>query len=296
MATPESAGNAIAARAEGLSAGFAQSLADVMRRADAALRPVLRDAIEGNRAATVRAARAIQLRRAIRQALTDAGYDDFVAAASESAMEAMVAEVMRTRLARGAAKLVRPSAARLQALATLTETNLLGTAEDVTTALVRAVSQFAFTATPVDEILTSLAEVTTASLSQVQTLFDTQTSILGRQVEALATERLGPDQAFLYTGPVDGRTREWCLQRVGKVYTRREIEQMDNGQLPNAFVTGGGYNCRHSFIAVASDELVSLAGMNVRAPGFDDEIASARAQRAQARRSDRARRGRAVSN
>jgi hypothetical protein len=130
----------------------------------------------------------------------------------------------------------------------------------------------------------------------VQTLFDTQTSILGRQVEALATERLGPDQAFLYTGPVDGRTRDWCLQRVGKVYTRREIEQMDNGQLPNAFVTGGGYNCRHSFIAVASDELVSLAGMNVRAPGFDDEIASARAQRAQARRSDRARRGRAVSN
>lgn len=296
MATPESAGNAIAARAEGLSAGFAQSLADVMRRADAALRPVLRDAIEGNRTATVRAARAIALRRAIRQALTDAGYDDFVAAASESAMEAMVAEVMRTRLARGAAKLVRPSAARLQALATLTETNLLGTAEDVTTALVRAVSQFAFTATPVDEILASLAEVTSTQLAQVQTLFDTQTSILGRQVEALATELLGPDQAFLYTGPVDGRTRDWCLQRVGKVYTRREIEQMDNGQLPNAFVTGGGYNCRHSFIAVASDELVSLAGMDVRAPGFEDEIASARAQRAQARRSDRARRGRAVSN
>jgi hypothetical protein len=211
-------------------------------------------------------------------------------------MEAMVAEVMRTRLARGAAKLVRPSAARLQALATLTETNLLGTAEDVTTALVRAVSQFAFTATPVDEILASLAEVTSTQLAQVQTLFDTQTSILGRQVEALATERLGPDQAFLYTGPVDGRTREWCLQRVGKVYTRREIEQMDNGQLPNALVTGGGYNCRHSFLAVASDELVSLAGMDARAPGFDEEITSARAQRAQARRSDRARRGRAVSN
>jgi len=296
MATPESAGVSIAARAERLSAGFAQSLADIMRKADAALKPILARAIAGDRTATVQAARGIALRRQIRQALTDAGFDDFATEASNTAIEAMAAEVMRTRLARGAAKLVRPSAARLRALAVLSESNLLGTAEDVTTALMRAVSQFILTTTPSPRILDTLAEVMSKELGQVQTLFDTQVSIMGRQVQALAAEPLGSDQAFLYTGPVDGRTRTWCLDRVGKVYTRREIEAMDNGQLPNAFLTGGGYNCRHSFLAVASDELVSLTGMNVRAPGFEEEIASAKAQQRQARRSDRQRRARGVTN
>jgi hypothetical protein len=295
MATPESAGVSIAARAERLSAGFAQSLADIMRKADAALKPILARAIAGDRTATVQAARGIALRRQIRQALTDAGFDDFATEASNTAIEAMAAEVMRTRLARGTAKLVRPSAARLRALAVLSESNLLGTAEDVTTALMRAVSQFILTTTPSPRILDTLAEVMSKELGQVQTLFDTQVSIMGRQVEAIATEPLGPEQAFLYTGPVDGRTRTWCLDRVGKVYTRREIEAMDNGQLPNAFLTGGGYNCRHSFLAVASDELVSLTGMNLRAPGFEEEIASAKAQQRQARRSDRQRRARGVT-
>jgi len=295
--TPEDAGNALARRSEQLGANFARLLANVLTAADRALRPVLEDAIAGDRTATVRAARGVILRSDIRKALTDAGFDDLARSASEAAVKAMAEEVMQTRTARGVAKLVKPSQQRIAALAALGESNLLGTAEDITTALVQAVSVWAFTVTDPNRILNVLAQVTDTEFSKVQTLFDTQTSIYGRQIEAIATNTLGPEQGYLYTGPVDGRTRDWCLERVGKVYTRAEIEAMDNNQLPNPFLTGGGYNCRHSFIAIASDELTALTGTGLRAPGFAEEIALARSQRAQARRADRQRRARAgVSN
>jgi hypothetical protein len=290
--TPEAAGDAIAVRSEQLGANFARLLANVLKAADRALRPVLQDAIAGDRTATIRAARGVILRSDIRQALRDAGFDDLARTASEAAVEAMAVEVMKTRTAQGVAKMVKPSQQRIAALAALGEANLLGTAEDITTALVQAVSVWAFTVTDPNRILEVLADVTDTEFSKVQTLFDTQTSIYGRQIEAVATENLGPNQAFLYTGPVDGRTRDWCLDRVGKVYTRAEIERMDNGQLPNPFLTGGGYNCRHSFLAVASDELTALANTGQRAARYAGRIEQARALRAQARRADRQRRQR----
>lgn len=290
--TPDAAGDAIAVRSEQLGANFARLLANVLKAADRALRPVLQDAIAGDRTATIRAARGVILRSDIRQALRDAGFDDLARTASEAAVEAMAVEVMKTRTAQGVAKMVKPSQQRIAALAALGEANLLGTAEDITTALVQAVSVWAFTVTDPNRILEVLADVTDTEFTKVQTLFDTQTSIYGRQIEAVATENLGPNQAFLYTGPVDGRTRDWCLDRVGKVYTRAEIERMDNGQLPNPFLTGGGYNCRHSFLAVASDELTALANTGQRAARYAGRIEQARALRAQARRADRQRRRR----
>ena len=288
--TPEAAGDAIAVRSEQLGANFARLLANVLKAADRALRPVLQDAIAGDRTATIRAARGVALRADIRQALRDAGFDDLARTASDAAVEAMAVEVMKSRTATGIAKMVKPSQQRIAALAALGEANLLGTAEDITTALVQAVSVWAFTVTDVNRILDVLADVTDTEFTKVQTLFDTQTSIYGRQIEALATENLGPNQAFIYSGPVDGRTRDWCLSRVGKVYTRAEIERMDKGQLPNPFLTGGGYNCRHSFLAVASKELTALANTDTRAERYAGRIERALQLRAQARRADRQRR------
>ena len=288
--TPSEAGAAIAQTAERRGARFAAELARVLRVAERRLRPVLEDALSGDRTATVRAARGVALRAQIREALAAAGFDDLVREASIEAVEAMSAQVMESRLAQGVAKLVRPNAQRLAALAALGESNLLGVAEDAATALTRAVSFWSFSVTPADTMIETLAQGLDKSLAEAQTLFDTQVSIYGRQVEAIGSERLPDDQAFLYTGPVDGKTRDWCLERVGKVYTRAEIEAMDNGQLPNPFLTGGGYNCRHSFLAVSSRELRDLVGTGQRAPGFSEELEMARAQRAQARRADRARR------
>ena len=91
-----------------------------------------------------------------------------------------------------------------------------------------------------------IAKILNIAEARTQTLYDTAVSIYGRQVEA---EQAGddPSTTFVYMGPVDAKTRDFCLRHVGKVYTRAEIDQLDNGQLSNVFLAGGGYNCRHVF-------------------------------------------------
>ncbi|MFB3777142.1 MAG: hypothetical protein ACE141_06000 [Bryobacteraceae bacterium] len=55
---------------------------------------------------------------------------------------------------------------------------------------------------------------------------------------------------FRYEGPHDRVTRPFCerLLKSDRTYTREEIDRMDNGQIPNVFVTCGGFNCRHQWV------------------------------------------------
>lgn len=289
MATEASQANAIAATAESLSASFARELGRILADATQALRPLLRQAISGDRTATIAAARGIKLRTAIRKTLTDAGFDALAESASIAAVEQMSAEVLATRLGRQVGGLVRPNPRTLAALAEVGRNNLLGVADDVAGALWRSLGQVLFTTRKVDDVLDDLMDVFGDEVGNLYTLFDTQVSVYGRQVEALATADLGPSQAFLYSGPVDLRTREWCLDRVGKVYTRAEIDAMDNGQLPDAFLTAGGYNCRHVFMAVASEDALGILGTGQRLPEVAARLESVNAQR-EARRAMKARR------
>ena len=55
---------------------------------------------------------------------------------------------------------------------------------------------------------------------------------------------------FLYVGPVDSKKRPFCLQIVGTVLNRQEIEDLDNGQTGDTFSDGGGYNCRDTWSPV----------------------------------------------
>jgi hypothetical protein len=94
MATPESAGNAIAAVAQDISDDFARLLVNVLRASDRALLPVLRDALDKDRTATIRAVRGLTLRTDIREALRAAGYDDLIETTASDAVDRM-AEVLR---------------------------------------------------------------------------------------------------------------------------------------------------------------------------------------------------------
>jgi len=53
-----------------------------------------------------------------------------------------------------------------------------------------------------------------------------------------------------YSGPQDKLERPFCrhLTEAGKAYTREQIGQMDNGQIPNVFISRGGFGCRHQWI------------------------------------------------
>ena len=61
-----------------------------------------------------------------------------------------------------------------------------------------------------------------------------------------------------YVGPKDSKVRDFCRDKVGKVFTVEEVRQWPaeeapwEGMIPNTdrgsiFVNAGGYNCRHNF-------------------------------------------------
>jgi hypothetical protein len=82
-----------------------------------------------------------------------------------------------------------------------------------------------------------------------------------------------PETRYAYLGPVDTKVRPFCRQHVGKVYTRAEIDALDNGQLNNVFLTGGGYNCRHVWNEVSKySELYDYAGTERRVPEVRDDL------------------------
>lgn len=61
-------------------------------------------------------------------------------------------------------------------------------------------------------------------------------------------QELGFD-LYIYLGPDDGVTREFCQDVLdeNKAWTEEEIAALDNEQGLDPFVYGGGYNCRHQW-------------------------------------------------
>lgn len=73
---------------------------------------------------------------------------------------------------------------------------------------------------------------------------------LSRSVDQEIYESVGGFEKYLYIGPVDKRTRPFCLEHVGGVFTVKEIEKwpQENGSGLDPFVYGAGWNCRHNLI------------------------------------------------
>jgi len=65
-----------------------------------------------------------------------------------------------------------------------------------------------------------------------------------RAVNAERAEASGIEW-FVYAGPDDSRNRPFCEERVGKAYAREQIDEMNNGQMPDVMRSGGGHRCRH---------------------------------------------------
>ena len=104
---------------------------------------------------------------------------------------------------------------------------------------------------PLDTVLGLLPQIVedTKLLSYAGTTANTQYMTFSRTVTETINRETGWNNR-IYTGPVDLKIRPFCIKYVGKILTVQEIEKLDNGQLPNSLVTGGGYNCRHKWMAV----------------------------------------------
>ena len=231
--------------AEQIGKRFARELAAVLRDTERRLPPLLREVTAGNRTAIVKAAQANRLRRELRQALERAGYDELVDVATAKPLDRMAQRVLAgRRLASASADLTHGIELRIAGLKALSLADLLDEGDDLARALWKATVRGVFGSRTIDDILADLADVLDHTEPQIATLYDTSVSIFGRQVEALQAGD-APETTFAYMGPVDSVTRPFCLRHVGKVYTREDIDELDNGQLDNVFLTGGGYNCRH---------------------------------------------------
>lgn len=103
------------------------------------------------------------------------------------------------------------------------------------------------------ELINELAGLLDTSLPRATTVYDTALSEYTR-LAVVGNARGTDDEAFLFDGPIDAKMRPFCAERVGKVFSRAEIDGMDNGQLDNTLLTGGGYNCRHTWIPVPEDD------------------------------------------
>ncbi len=266
------AANQVANTADRLSATFAKELTRVQRDLERELLRLVSDVQSGSRTAIALASRGLKLRSQIRDVLTKAGYDDLVDTATVGALERMTEAMSHLRVAQQVSTFTSADLTRIEALKELARMDVLAKGDEIGIAVWRSVVQGLYSQRKPIDIIEDLADALDSEISEAATLYDTATSVFGRQVEALKSDD-DPEALFSYMGPVDTKIRPFCKQHVGKVYSRSEIDGMDNGQLPNVFLTGGGYNCRHQFIAISKfSELVDLHGTDDRIPEIADQL------------------------
>ena len=116
-----------------------------------------------------------------------------------------------------------------------------------------------FTADPSETIGSLDAALRSAEGRQI-TEARTRITSFGRELTAVAAESVGIDH-YLYTGPIDGITRPFCRQLVGRVFTKAQVQDLRNYQIEPPLVRGGGYNCRHTWAPV-SEELIESADLS----------------------------------
>ena len=266
------AAEAVARIADRIGEAFAADLRDVLRQVERSVQPIVETATRAD-TASARAAAVGASQQQFRAALRSAGFDALADGAYGGALYPVMQRIFALRRAAGLEDTLTPAMRlQLEALGTVYRIDLLGEGDNAARALWRAAARGVFGGSDVRTILAELRGIVDRTEPQIRTLYDTSVSILGRQVEALQAGD-DPDTMFAFVGPVDDLTRPWCLQHVGKVYTRAEIDALDNGQIGPVFLTGGGYNCRHVFAEISkASELRDLHDSGARIPEMQDQI------------------------
>jgi hypothetical protein len=109
------------------------------------------------------------------------------------------------------------------------------------------------------DLVETLAEKFVLTVARATTLADTAGAIwyrtaTDRAFQAIENDLPSIEIRYKYTsGPDDSKTRPFCHSMItqtkaGKTWTRAEIGEMDNHQLPNVLATCGGWSCRHQWL------------------------------------------------
>ena len=260
-----------ATAADRLGERFALELQRVLRRTAVAmpdLLSVLTKVAPDQAAASVGVSR-YQIRRILR----DAGFDALAEGAYGPALDPVIRRMLALRKASGLdATLTAEQTLQLEAFGALYRQDLLLEGDLAARAIWRAAVRGVLGGSDVRDIQAELSQVLDRTEPQVRTLYDTSVSIFSRQVEAIQAGD-DPETLYLYSHPIDGITRPWCLKHAGRVYSRREIDQMDNGQFGPVFLACGGWNCRGAFVELSlASGLRELHGTTKRVPEIQTAI------------------------
>lgn len=204
----------VAATADGLGRTFARELARVQIDLERELRRLILKAQEGSVTASALAVRALGLRRQIREVLEAAGYDNLAAVSTVRGLDRMVEAMGRLRLAAKVASFTSRDATRIAALKELARLDVLAQGDEVGIALWRSLLQGLYSQRKPNDILDDLATALDRELVSVRTLYDTYTSVFGRQVEAMKAGD-DPESLFAYVGPADSKVRPFCKAHLG---------------------------------------------------------------------------------
>lgn len=106
------------------------------------------------------------------------------------------------------------------------------------------------------DLVQSLTTKFEASIGNARSLADTAMSTFYRTATDRVFQTIQSEQEeelkYRYSGPDDKLTRPFCRHLVegDGSYTRAQIDRMNNHQFPvgSVFFTGGGWNCRHSWL------------------------------------------------
>ena len=108
--------------------------------------------------------------------------------------------------------------------------------------------------------VTGLLDRRGRSLSRYAQVFahDTLMSFFSKVSKAKADEN--DFDTFIYYGDTVRDSRDFCIQRAGRVYTSKQIESWQRldwkGKRPgNIWIVRGGYHCRHHFVPVRREWL-----------------------------------------
>ncbi len=276
-----SAAERTANEADRVSARFARELAAMWRQVERRLSPIIAQMDQLSTTTTLHLAAANRLQEQFRTVLREAGFDALADAATNDALDNVTARVLAGRGASNVVTDLRTEAQQqLLLLKSLYRGDLLDAANAAGQELARVAARSVVAGASRGSIREDFSTVLDRSESRLRTIYDTTVSVYGRQVEAIQAGD-DPETVFAYMGPVDDKTREFCLDHVGRVYTRSEIDDLDNGQMDNVFLTGGGYNCRHVWMEVSAfSELQDLQGSTSRIPEIMDAVTAIREQQA----------------
>jgi len=120
------------------------------------------------------------------------------------------------------------------------------------------------------DLVEMLTEKLGIAVGRAKTLADSSMAVwfrtaTDRAFQAIEKGLPEQEQRYRYTaGPDDEVTRRFCRQMIaltnaGKTWTRDQIGELSNGQLPAVFITCGGWNCRHAWLLAIPAQLAKAA-------------------------------------